>query len=161
MPSEEHAKRRALQIRASYPVTEVAPTDPAATCYWIYALRRLHVRQYPRDRLTSGKWLLYPSTEQVDRFWAAIKEATEDGRLGNQSKVATARGAKPDINTGRMCHVICVYTYDWEDTDDMVRVREELRKLGITWRIPYKTDADTEAGKYACKGDRMIAKYWL
>jgi transposase len=45
--------------------------------------------------------------------------------------------------------VICVYTYDVEDEADCSRVRRALHDLGVTWKIPYKTDADTYAGKYS------------
>jgi hypothetical protein len=41
--------------------------------------------------------------------------------------------------------VICVYTKDYADKDDMMRVRERLNERGITWKIPYKTDAMTLA----------------
>jgi hypothetical protein len=40
-----------------------------------------------------------------------------------------------------------VYTYDWQDEKDVRRVRQELRELGITQRIPYKSDEETRAGK--------------
>jgi hypothetical protein len=33
-----------------------------------------------------------------------------------------------------------------------------LRGLGVTWKIPYKTDADTIAGKYARQGGSRISK---
>ncbi len=48
--------------------------------------------------------------------------------------------------------VICVYTYDWTDEADVRRVRQELRALGITSKIPYKTDDDTNAGRYSSQG---------
>lgn len=41
-----------------------------------------------------------------------------------------------------------------------MRVREELRKLGITNGIPYKADEDTLKGKYATLGYGRVAKYW-
>jgi len=33
-----------------------------------------------------------------------------------------------------------------------------LRNLGVTWKIPYKTDADTYAGKYATRGKVRVSK---
>jgi len=56
--------------------------------------------------------------------------------------------------------VICVYTYDWTDERDARRVRQELRHLGVTKKIPYKSDKDTLAGKYATRGQKPIGKYF-
>lgn len=91
-------------------------------------------------------------------MWAKIKAAVEEGKLGDSAKVATA---KPNPLAGRSkARVICVYTYDWTDEKDVKRIREELRKLGITNRIPYKADEDTLSGKYRIAGDRGISKYY-
>jgi hypothetical protein len=104
--------------------------------------------------LTGGKWLLFVPVAQIDEVWATIKAATESGKLGSTARVATARpnpnGARPGMR------VICVYTYDWTDEKDVRRVREALRDLGVTWKIPYKADADTHSGRYAKRGDKRI-----
>lgn len=80
----------------------------------------------------------------MDEVWAKIKRAVEEGKLGGAAKVSTA---KPTPLTGKSkAGVICVYTYDRTDEKDVRRIREELRKLGITNKIPYKTDEDTLSG---------------
>jgi len=53
-----------------------------------------------------------------------------------------------------------VYTYNFEDEEDVMRVREELRRLGFTSKIPYKTDEETRSGRYQVKGDREISEYY-
>ena len=55
-------------------------------------------------------------------------------------------------------HVICVYTDDANDRDDVLRVREELRLLGFTAKLPYKADRVTLEGRY--EGDGPIASYY-
>jgi len=113
---------------------------------------------YPESTDRCGKWLLFIPTEQIDDVWSHIKQATEEGRLGGSAKVATARPNPNAINPNQ--HVICVYTYDIEDEDDVTRVREELRQLGFTRKIPYKTDDATYAGKYRVRGNtRISARY--
>lgn len=78
--------------------------------------------------------------------------------LGSSAKVAAAR---PNPNpTNSDTKVICVYTYDWTDKEDVQRVRQELRQLGITSKIPYKADVDTYAGRYAVQGQKRISKYY-
>ncbi len=114
--------------------------------------------RYPRGTPRSGKWLFWVKEDDVDEVWARIREATERGRLGSQSKVATARPNPLAVDPDK--RVICVYTYDWKDKTDAMRIREELRKLGITQQIPYKTDEDTLKGKYRAKGHTRISKYY-
>jgi len=55
--------------------------------------------------------------------------------------------------------VICVYTYDSDDVQDVKRVRASLRELGFVGRLSYKPDADTHAGRYKNRGHRGISKY--
>ena len=123
--------------------------------YWIQALRRIKGAVSPPE--SSGKWLVFVAPESVDAMWAKIRLATAKGSLGYASKVATAR---PNPLGGKSRdHVNCVYTYDWNDRQDVVRIRQELKGLGITWKIPYKSDADTLAGKYRVTGHTKISKY--
>jgi hypothetical protein len=124
--------------------------------YWIYAMRKKG--EYSKLTSRSGKWLIFVNPKNVDKVWAKIKKATEEGRLGDSAKVATAKPNPLAVKTG--AHVICVYTYDWTDEKDVKRIREELRKLGITNKIPYKTNEDTLSGKYRITGHRRISKYY-
>jgi hypothetical protein len=123
---------------------------------WIYAIRKKG--EYPKPTPRSGKWLIFVKPENVDEVWAKIKKAVEEGKLGDVAKVRTAMPSPlaEDSDT----KVICVYTYDWTDEKDVKRIREELRKLGITNKIPYKTDENTLSGKYRITGHRKISKYY-
>jgi hypothetical protein len=124
--------------------------------YWLYAERR-DPESYPDHGPRGGKWLLFINTAEIDEWWAKIKAATEAGQLGGSAKVSTAK-ENPNAK-GPKAGVICVYTHDVEDVTDCRRVREALRKLGATWKIPYKTDADTVAGRYAKDGSRVSRLY--
>ncbi len=128
----------------------------AQDTYWLHAF--VHFSPYPRPTLRCGKWLIFVPREKVDEAWVEVAAALSQGRLGNQAKVSTA---KPSPNaTDPNDHVICVYTYDSDDVDDVMRVREELRALGFTWKIAYKTDVATLEGKYRAKGHTRISKYY-
>jgi hypothetical protein len=159
MASEEHEAIRASQIKKSVPYMNHKPSDPAVQVSWIYALRQKDKDKYPADNVNSGKWLVFAPVEEVDEIWAKIKSVVEDGLLGNRAKVASIYGARVDKFTGKKRQVICVYTYDWKDKEDVMRIREELRKLGITEILSYKADADTMAGKYRHTGNNNISKY--
>ena len=122
---------------------------------WIYAHRL--TGEYPKPNVNSGKWLVFVHIDEVDELWDEIKQATESGKLGHASKVATAmpKGAYDESKK-----VICVYTYDWTDEIDAFRVRQALRELGVTSPCSYKSDEDTRQGKYRINGDR-VSKYWM
>lgn len=134
------------------------PRNPSTVTesYWLYAFRE--AGDYPEPTERSGKWLIFVSAVRVDALWRKIKQATEAGKLGGVSKVATGKSS-PLSNDSRS-RVICVYSYDWTDEEDVRRIRRALRKLGVRWRIPYKADADTDAGRYATGGGRALSKFY-
>ncbi|MFH1247219.1 MAG: putative phosphothreonine lyase domain-containing protein [Candidatus Micrarchaeota archaeon] len=148
--SEIKAKLR--EISSLY--SEAKPSE-VVDVYWIYAERKKGA--YPASTEKSGKWLIFVPIGELDTFWEKIKIATEKGILGNSAKVATA---KPNPNAASSAKVICVYTYDWSDEKDVMRVREELKKLGAIRKIPYKSDGDTLARKYVNRGNTRISKYY-
>ncbi len=104
----------------------------------------------------SGKWLIFVHRHEVQAVWNSIKTATEEGKLGQASKVSTAY----DAGYSPSQHVICVFTYDWTDSEDVLRVRKELRELGIVQPLPYKADEDTHSGKYSTTSASTISKYY-
>src|SRR5260221_12912452 len=98
---------------------------------WIHCYRKTGF--YPDDTDRSGKWLIWLSPENIDRYWAKIKQAVEEGKLGYAAKVSTAGSLSEKYPR----YVVCVYTYDDEDKDDVMRIRQGLRELGIKLSIPY------------------------
>jgi hypothetical protein len=105
-----------------------------------------------------GKWLIFVSRSRVDALWDEIRRAVERRRLGYAAKVSTAlpNPMSPDPKK----HVICVYTHDEDNAADVRRVREALRALGVTWKIPYKSDAATRAGQHEVTTGGPAAKYY-
>jgi hypothetical protein len=133
---------------------DIRPSAVTAEPY-LYAKRRHH--DYPRHTENGGKWLIFVPTSEVDEVWATIKQATQDGQLGGLSKVATAYPNPLTIHAEK--RVICVYTYDSQDETDVMRVRAELRRLGVIERITYKPDAATRAGAYSKNCGKRVGKY--
>ena len=127
--------------------------------FWIYTRNR--EKDYPEHTVNGGKWLLFVLRDEIDGIWAAVERLMADGNLGSSAKVSTAMAAE---NRGSSAtgvqHVICVYTYDWRDEADVMRVRDALRSIGFNQPIPYKADADTRAGNYA-GGEKKVSKYYL
>lgn len=134
------------------PLTEGNPTEVTDHA-WIHAFCKQG--EYPAATERNGKWLIFLSEASIDRYWQKIKTAVEQGLLGSQAKVSTRSSASmpPDVRRkkeerGDTRFVICVYTYDYEDREDVMRVRQVLRELGIQRPIRYKADAQTRAGSY-------------
>lgn len=98
---------------------------------------------------TSGKWMLFPMADDVNRFWSLVATATAAGELGHAAKVATA-------DTSNVAsRLICIYTEDFSDKADVKRVLQRLVDMGlVNGRGPmgeergiyYKADAFTHLG---------------
>jgi len=122
--------------------------------YWTYAQRKNG--EYPEHTSCGGKWLIFVGSHNLSRIWSKVKVAVEEGKLGGLAKTSR-RGSPTQSSKNR---VICVYTYDWKDYQDVRRIREELRKLGIIRKTSYKTDEDTEQGIYRTSSSEKISKYY-
>ncbi len=104
------------------------------------------------DDEQAGKWLIFLEPDRVDEAWKKVRDETCRGGLGISAKVSTA---KPNPESRDERKVIYVYTRDWEDEADVMRVRERLRELGFTDRIGYKRNIETYRGEYSRKGKRV------
>jgi hypothetical protein len=96
----------------------------------------------------SGKWMVYASRNWVDHVWSKITVAICTGRRSaTTAKVASAM-SDPAAG-GSDQHVICIYTDDFRDKSHVMKVRGELRELGIKQTIHYKADIYTSLDVYA------------
>ena len=98
---------------------------------------------------TSGKWMLFPMADDVNRLWSLVATDTAAGELGHAAKVAAA---EPSNVASRL---ICIYTEDFSDKADVKRVLQRLVDMGlVSGRGPmgeersiyYKADAFTYLG---------------
>lgn len=124
--------------------------------YWMYAERK--TGEYPEHTSRGGKWLIFVRVYNLNKSWLKVKTATEKGRLGGMAKAATTKH-NPKFPNSKV-KVICVYTYDWHDEQDVQRVRTELRNIGIVRKIAYKADEDTEQGRYHLANNEKLSKYY-
>jgi hypothetical protein len=136
--------------------TEIRKPTTEQDEYWLFAQRVLGL--YPAHGELGGKWLLFVPVAQIDEVWDKVRASTEQGLLGGLSKVATS---KPNPNAKNAAtRVICVYTYDWTDREDVMRVREQLRELGFRSKISYKADRETNAGNYSGTTKGRVSQYY-
>ena len=122
---------------------EKYPLEEEKKVVWLCARRRDEVIP-PR----SGKWLLYVSPSQQDATWADIVRALAAGLLGPSAKTAPPEGTSSTV--------FCVYTCDWNDRADVLRVGLALREAtGQRGLLSYKTDVHTLAGAYSRNGNSV------
>lgn len=93
--------------------------------------------------VTHGKWMLFPSHDRVDEVWGTVVRAMEKGELGDAAKAATDGGCGKS-------RLICVYTEDFGDVEDVKRVVSKLVDFGLVGKGPrsvyYKSDAFNHLG---------------
>jgi hypothetical protein len=124
---------RVQQARRLHDAT--AQPSQAAGVYWIEAPSL--AADVPAPTARAGQWVIPTTANVVDTLWARIKTATEAGQLGFKAKVSTAAGPGQTSPDARL---ICVRTYDADDSADVERVYAGLRALGISGELRYERD---------------------
>lgn len=100
--------------------------------YWIECKRP--EGDYPALTARTGEWRFTCELSEVDALWLKIKAATVAAKLGHKSKVSTI-----SPNADAQTRLICVRTYDADDSADVERVRLSLIELGIS-EMQYQRD---------------------
>ncbi len=157
---QKQPTRVAVERQSTGGTSTERPPSRETDAFWIDAFR-LHASRRGRTirkAASGGKWMIFVPRARIDDLWATIRKATEEGYLGDHAKVSTARPNPNSADPSK--HVICVYTDDAEDEADIREVRQALRDLGVSWKIPYKSDAATRAGKYQVRGNTRIASFY-
>jgi hypothetical protein len=123
---------------------------------WVFALRKKG--DYPKPAGRNGKWLIFVPVSKIDEVWKKIRQATEDGLLGDHSRASTGRG-KTHFAEEPDSRVIEVYTYDFQDKKDVMRIRAKLKTLGFKDELHYKTEGDTVSGNYSGNVGHRVDKF--
>ncbi|MCW5600413.1 putative phosphothreonine lyase domain-containg protein [Nitrosomonas sp.] len=105
------------------------------------------------EEINVGKWLFFVAEKYIDDTWRNVKKAVEDGKLWKHAKVSTAWRSRGGV------YVLCVYTYDCGDEDDVMKIRAYLREMGFKRMTSYKSDEQTLAGIYSDDAQGGIALY--
>ena len=96
----------------------------------------------------SGKWLIFLKPDGVDQVWQDICLAMARNHFeGDVSSAKVSPRALEDDIDGQN-HVICVYTKDFTNRKQCLKVERKLRELGISENLRYKPDLYTHLGIY-------------
>jgi len=102
-----------------------------------------------KHNVTVGKWMVHVSTDLIDLYWERLVMAMCRGDLSHSvhsMKVSPFDDEADDGDARR--HVICVYTPDYQDIDDVMKVENRMRSAGIAGWLTYKPDIFTYLGIY-------------
>ncbi len=89
----------------------------------------------------SGKWVMTPDRDAVDRYWRGTRDAVASGTLPT-AKASTRRGS-----AGRDSHVVCAYTADYLDRNTVAAAGQALTDRGLVLDR-YKPNVYTALGIY-------------
>ena len=99
----------------------------------------------------TGKWCIFLDANEVDAAWDKIKKhilKTKNVEELFLAKVSTKLGSQNQDK-----HVICVYTHDWSDQENLIQTRQTLTSLGFTSPLKYKRDQETIEHKYGTEDE--------
>ncbi|KAG0647124.1 hypothetical protein D0Z07_6932 [Hyphodiscus hymeniophilus] len=85
------------------------------------------------------KWMMFCPPQEVNAVWSVVARATAQNDLGIVAKVA------PDNGRGDV-RLICIYTKDFNDIEDVTRVLGKMKNIGLFESkdvLYYKCDAYT------------------
>lgn len=98
------------------PNCEKKPSDCCCeNVSWIWAKSSVQL-----ECVLRGTWILYPDNQDVNEIWGKIKTLLTENQLGNCARVST----REFLGT----YLICVYTNDYRDVQDVFRVLVALRR---------------------------------
>ncbi|KAF8763494.1 hypothetical protein HNY73_021677 [Argiope bruennichi] len=135
---------------------------------WIYAFSSIDDENIVINYWKIGKWLLFfdnvhrsniTGLTEHDYNWQFIKKLAENDIL-LQCKCSTALKGICEAYDKSRNGIICCYTLDYTNKQDVKRAAEAIRKtVHCPFDLFYKTNIDTKAGKYRYKGDRYVCIY--
>ena len=147
---------------APQPGQLAASSNPCAAkdgYYWVHAYPKTPAASM--DLRATGKWLVRMDCPYVEAFWGMIHAATEEGTLGIGSKISTDWAMSSDPSGTWRKHVVCVYTKDWRQKDDVFRVAQRLHAICAVKKmmLTYKPDVFTFDGRYEGNAAGEVAIY--
>lgn len=159
-PGKEVRSYFALKTDADLLPSSTNPCAAPDGYYWVHAFGPGASSENLDWRLI-GKWLIRMTCPYVEDYWSRISHAVEAGTLGPSAKIATDWGREHDPAGPWRNHVVCVYTRDWRDEDDVLRAARRLHEIGAVkkMKLTYKPDVFTHDGRYEGNAPGDIAIY--
>jgi len=69
--------------------------------------------------------MLFVEPQEINLVWGVVAQATVKNELGHAAKVA------PDAGEGQKQRLVCIYTNDFTDMEDVARVVRKMKDIGL------------------------------
>lgn len=99
--------------------------------------------------------MLFIDPAYVNDVWATVARATVKNELGIAAKVALREKSVPKKE-----RLICIYTYDFADKDDVGRVLARMKQLDLVRTGPGSRPIYYKAGQYVYHAGLFILTDW-
>ena len=83
--------------------------------------------------------MLFPLVDRVNHIWSIVAHAVATNQLGTGAKVSQ-KLEHPETKS----RLICIYTGDFSDKEDVIRVLHKMKELGL---VPSKRPIYYKCGK--------------
>lgn len=93
-----------------------------------------------KHNVLTGKWMLFLNSDEVDKCWELVVNGISKDKLSASSAKVAPSGHPYG------CHLMCIYTSDFSNESDVMKVRQELKDLGFKSELDYKADMYTYIG---------------
>ncbi len=150
------SREEKLEVAYRWQYVQLVQPTKVFVSPWIRAERYWYAPAYPKPTERCGKWMVYIPIDRVDAVWSIVRDAIVVGELGRAAKVATMAENSRTVYKDK--RVLCVYTYDSDDLEDLKRVLVRMRELGINQEAWYKEDRATRAGQYSSNSNGPVTR---
>lgn len=152
------SREEKLEVAYRWQYVQLVQPTKVFVSPWIRAERYWYAPAYPKPTERCGKWMVHIPIDHVDAVWSIVRDAMVIGELGRAAKVATMAENPRTIYEDK--RLICIFTYDSDDLEDVKRVLVRIRELGINQESQYKEDRATRAGQYSSNSKGPVTKYF-
>src|SRR6266567_3685569 len=121
---------------------------------WIWTFKEhMHpIQRREKETGYEGKWLMFIPLGDIVETWNVVCEAMHNKLLGDAAKIRTLKEFAEELDARKGHRVVCIYTYNSKDTEDILRVLAALRSVGMQYEAWYKEDVATKRGAYSSPG---------
>lgn len=114
------------------------------------------IAKYPAAT-TSGKWLLRIGEDCIDDLWDALSRHLQRNELGTTIKTREMDAPFAGGMASKRMYLICIYTKDFRDTEDVARVYRQLNSILKTFYASRRTGSSSTCSE--AKAQKITDSY--
>lgn len=124
--------------------------------YWIIYFNEKRTHDIGLKNDESGKWLIFEKPNKIDELWIKIKKFCDNYDKRIDVKCSTLYSYNNSPTRCSDDYVICVYCHK----SNCMKIREKLREIGLTHKLPFKLNSTTRQNKYSFNTNERVSTYY-